>query len=579
MLENLVGKQLNAKTTKVAFKEAVQDFEKKIADTIDDMEAVNNSYGGISLNSTADTFTLEEYKTYYAKLQAAETGLEGGVSGETLWDVVKEGFPMADDDTETALTKAYNDYSVAKEEFCKSLTSLKAVVEAAEAASAEGLYDDPKIVKDDSMNAEQKVTYNCIWFGRYPQVEIVDEPLNSGVFRYWEKHDSYKVNKRIYKLLQKATGWDENGEITLEGVRYRRIKRSDTHTDNNDTFDWGFYPEKYHYFRYMPIKWRILDHTVQAPHDKVLLSADKLLDYQQFNQSLTSVTWETSTIRSWLNGLGASGNACGVDYTGSSFIGSAFTDEERNCIPVSQLELDNTQDKVFLLSYDDLSGSEYGGHPSYGFNSEGGARFDEASYRLVSSYARAMGVFCMNASDPGNWVLRTFGNSSVQPSFVLSSGYLDYSESYVYVDSCFGICPAVCFTGLESTVYKPAGTVCTDGTVKEKNGEIVQETQSWTLTAKTRTVKYAKVRKKAQTVKPLSVNTEAGKMIGTVSYTIAGGSKAAKKALSVNKKNGKITVKKKTKKGTYKIKVKVTAAGNKYYEKESATRTLTVKVK
>lgn len=45
---------------------------------------------------------------------------------------------------------------------------------------------------------------------------------------------------------------------------------------------------------------------------------------------------------------------------------------------------------------------------------------------------------------------------------------------------------------------------------------------------------------------------------GTVRYSRVSGSKK----LTVNKKNGKITIKKGTKKGTYKIKVKVTAAGD-----------------
>ncbi len=42
-------------------------------------------------------------------------------------------------------------------------------------------------------------------------------------------------------------------------------------------------------------------------------------------------------------------------------------------------------------------------------------------------------------------------------------------------------------------------------------------------------------------------------------------------------KNGKITVKKGLKKGTYKVKIKVTAAGNSKYNK--ATKTITIKVK
>ncbi len=32
---------------------------------------------------------------------------------------------------------------------------------------------NPDIVKNDSMAAEQKVTWDCVWFGSYPQTEVV----------------------------------------------------------------------------------------------------------------------------------------------------------------------------------------------------------------------------------------------------------------------------------------------------------------------------------------------------------------------------------------------------------------------
>ena len=52
-----------------------------------------------------------------------------------------------------------------------------------------------------------------------------------------------------------------------------------------------------------------------------------------------------------------------------------------------------------------------------------------------------------------------------------------------------------------------------------------------------------------------------------------------KKYFKVNKKNGKITVKKGLKKGTYKLKIKVTAAGNANYNAGSKSVTVKIKVK
>ncbi len=89
--------------------------------------------------------------------------------------------------------------------------------------------------------------------------------------------------------------------------------------------------------------------------------------------------------------------------------------------------------------------------------------------------------------------------------------------------------------------------------------------------ATAKTVKASKVKKAKQVVKPLKVSGAEG----TVSYKKTGGSGK----LTINKKNGKVTVKKGTKKGTYKIKVTVTAKGNGTYKKGTKKVTVTVKVK
>ena len=98
---------------------------------------------------------------------------------------------------------------------------------------------------------------------------------------------------------------------------------------------------------------------------------------------------------------------------------------------------------------------------------------------------------------------------------------------------------------------------------------IAKANQSLTAKASTKTVKKAKVKKKAQKVSGAIKVTGAQ---GKVTYAKKSGSAKLKVA-----SNGKITVKKKTKKGTYKVKVVVKAAGNGNYN--AATKTVTVKVK
>ena len=90
------------------------------------------------------------------------------------------------------------------------------------------------------------------------------------------------------------------------------------------------------------------------------------------------------------------------------------------------------------------------------------------------------------------------------------------------------------------------------------------------VTTKTKVVKYNKVKKAKQTVAPITVK----KAVGKVTYKKLSGSKKL-----LLKANGKIVVKKGTKKGTYTAKIKVTAKGNANYKSASKTVKIKIKVK
>lgn len=107
-----------------------------------------------------------------------------------------------------------------------------------------------------------------------------------------------------------------------------------------------------------PIKWRVL----WVDGNDAFLMADQSLDIQPYNCANVDVTWETCTLRSWLNGYGSSSNMCNKNYSSDSFINRAFTASEQAAIKVTKVKnADNpywdtsggndTEDKVFLLSY------------------------------------------------------------------------------------------------------------------------------------------------------------------------------------------------------------------------------------
>ena len=95
-----------------------------------------------------------------------------------------------------------------------------------------------------------------------------------------------------------------------------------------------------------------------------------------------------------------------------------------------------------------------------------------------------------------------------------------------------------------------------------------------TVKAKAVNVKFNNLKKKNQVIKQKNAVT-VSKAQGKVTYAKTSGNKK----ITVNKKNGNITVAKGLKKGTYKIKIKITAAGNSTYKAGSKTVTVTIKVK
>ena len=90
---------------------------------------------------------------------------------------------------------------------------------------------------------------------------------------------------------------------------------------------------------------------------------------------------------------------------------------------------------------------------------------------------------------------------------------------------------------------------------------------------KTAQIKRTKLILRSQTVAGSKVVAVRGAE-GKVTYTKLSGNKA----ITINSKTGAATVKRGLKKGTYKVSIKVNAAGNSNYEKTFKTATFTVKV-
>ena len=104
---------------------------------------------------------------------------------------------------------------------------------------------------------------------------------------------------------------------------------------------------------------------------------------------------------------------------------------------------------------------------------------------------------------------------------------------------------------------------------------ITKRTNPLAAKGKKATVKFKKLKKKNRKLAVSKVIRYTSKGRGTVTYVKSSGNKK----ITINKKTGKVTVKKGLKKGTYKVKVKITASGTSTYKKATKTVTFRIRVK
>jgi len=167
--------------------------------------------------------------------------------------------------------------------------------------------------------------------------------------------------------------------------------------------------------------------------------ADQILEYgKKYNESGVNVTWETCTLRSWLN---------------NDFLNAAFTSAEQEAIyNTTVVNADNpsygtsggnnTTDKIYLLSIAEAS------NPDYGFN----ATFNRNDCRRKATRTAYTG-----ATSGAHWWLRSPGGNSANAALVNGDGYGD-DFGHSVRDAIVGPCPAL-HVNLSSSSVIYAGKV------------------------------------------------------------------------------------------------------------------------
>lgn len=232
--------------------------------------------------------------------------------------------------------------------------------------------------------------------------------------RYDEAYAIY-VTLTGYKDVDKLLIEDDNIVAAKKALEAREAQFT---VGNYVTF--GEYPQTTDGEDMTPIEWLVLARN----GNKALLISRYGLDAQPYNADYTSVTWETCTLRTWLNG---------------TFYNKAFSSAEQAAILTTNVDNsknqcysgwstsggNNTQDKVFLLSY--AEANKYFG-VEYWKNT--GARDNVKSRVAPTPYAIAQGAYTSSSNMTadsnvaGWWWLRSPGSYQSSAAYVSPNGSL-----------------------------------------------------------------------------------------------------------------------------------------------------------
>jgi len=210
----------------------------------------------------------------------------------------------------------------------------------------------------------------------------------------------------------------EQDNIPLSDIASSTVKETDSNLKIGSTVTFGSYEQDNNVENGTePIEWLVL----AKDENRILIISRYALDCQQYNTSRKNVTWETCSLRKWLN---------------ETFFNVAFSKEEQERIPNVTVSTDkntssgknsgnSTTDQVFLLSI--LEAKNY---------------FSSAEVRKCAptDYAVAQGVrtsdsYKVNGRTACWWWLRSLGKDQISAASVYVSGSIYDSGNYFDVSS------------------------------------------------------------------------------------------------------------------------------------------------
>lgn len=299
------------------------------------------------------------------------------------------------------------------------------------------------------VNAAYKVG-DSLYYGSYPQTDVtatLGAALNALGGEWTVYGSSYGYSSGINMRYK---------DVTYNGGKYRGVTFdnyrpifTNTSSLNNVQSDNGYVKKTVYWFKYEPLRWRVLDPSTG------FIMCDALIDSQPFNGTLIdsgNYSWgdssktyyasnyAKSSIRTWLN---------------ADFYNTAFSATEKAQIKTTALttasslssdyDAPATNDKIFLLSLEEATKN------AYGFSASAAA-CDMRKLMEGTDYAKCQGLWvCRDEqsvySEFSCWWLRT-PLSSAFAGGVEHDGHVN--DTVVVNHTNFGVCPALKVQNLNS---------------------------------------------------------------------------------------------------------------------------------
>lgn len=311
-----------------------------------------------------------------------------------------------------------------------------------------------------------------ITFGSYPQSKVTDSTIIASldaIGKTWISYSYYSGTGNSEDGNMKPSDYMKYADVTYNGNKYRAVTFSALrpyktgYTSSDDSFqdDNGYLAGNVYYFKYEPLTWKVLD------PDEGFVMSTKAVDSQAFQSfvcsrlestccieyyngsdcSFYASDWATSSVREWLNG-----DFFNTAFTAAEKAQIGTTYNENKSIAPPQYDSENTYDKVFLMSYEEVLNSDFG-FSDDAFKWDTARQMEPTDYALCQGCRKDTGA--VTEPDPsktydGNacdWILRTpyagYSSFSSLVSGVLSLGEVSDSHDVDRTDK--GIVPALKF--------------------------------------------------------------------------------------------------------------------------------------